>query len=133
MHPDFQPTVYLLANRKNGAIYTGVTSNLPQRIHQHREGTFDGFTRQHAIKRLVWFEQHATMEHAIVREKRIKKWLRRWKMELIERDNFGWRDLAEDLGFAPLEPTGSPLSRDDEVGECLSDPTTPGASLMPRS
>ncbi len=51
------------------------------------------------------------MEHAIVREKRIRKWLRRWKLELIEKDNLGWRDLAEDLGFAPLEPTGSPLSR----------------------
>ena len=100
MQREFQPTVYLLANRKNGAIYTGVTSNLLQRIHQHREGTFDGFTRQHAIKRLVWFEQHATMEHAIVREKRIKKWLRRWKMELIERDNLGWRDLAGIWGWS---------------------------------
>ena len=111
MQREFQPTVYLLANRKNGAIYTGVTSNLMQRIHQHREGTFDGFTKQHGVKLFVWFEQHATMETAIVREKRVKKWLRRWKMELIERDNLAWRDLAEDLGFPPLEPTGSPLSR----------------------
>ena len=111
MQREFQPTVYLLANRKDGAIYTGVTSNLLQRIHQHREGMFDGFTKQYGIKRLVWLEPHATMEQAIVREKRIKKWLRRWKMELIERDNLGWRDLAVDLGFAPLEPTGSPLSR----------------------
>ena len=111
MQREFQPTVYLLPNRKNGAIYTGVTSNLIQRIHQHREGTFDGFTKQYGIKRLVWLEPHATMEQAIVREKRIKKWLRRWKMELIERDNLGWRDLAVDFGFAPQEPTGSPLSR----------------------
>ena len=111
MQREFQPTVYLLANRKNGAIYTGVTSNLLQRIHQHREGMFDGFTKQYGIKRLVWLEPHATMEQAIVREKRIKKWLRRWKMELIERDNLGWRDLAVDFGFAPQEPTGSPLSR----------------------
>jgi putative endonuclease len=108
---EFRPAVYLLANRRNGAIYTGVTSNLIQRIHQHREGVFDGFTKKHGIKRLVWFEQHETMETAIVREKRIKKWLRRWKMELIERENLGWRDFAEDLGFPPLEPTGSPLSR----------------------
>jgi putative endonuclease len=108
---DFGPTVYLLASRKNGAIYTGVTSNLVQRIGQHREGAIPGFTCKYGVKRLVWFEQHATMEHAIVREKRIKKWLRRWKLELIERDNLGWRDLAEDLGFPPLEPTGSPLSR----------------------
>jgi putative endonuclease len=105
---EFQPTVYLLANRRNGAIYTGVTSDLPQRIHQHREGLIPGFTKEHGIKRLVWFEQHSTMEQAILREKRIKKWLRRWKIELIERDNLGWRDLAEDLGFAPLEPTGVP-------------------------
>jgi putative endonuclease len=108
---EFQPTVYLLANRKNGAIYRGVTSNLLQRIQQHRDGLIPGFTREHGIRRLVWFEQHATMEQAIVREKRIKKWLRRWKMELIEKDNLGWRDLAEDFGFAPLEPTGSQLSR----------------------
>ena len=111
MQREFQPTVYLLANRRNGAIYTGVTSNLVQRIHQHREGTFDGFTRKHGIKLLVWFEQQGTMEHAIVREKRIKKWLRVWKIELIERDNLGWRDLAEDFGLPPLELTGSPRSR----------------------
>ena len=111
MQREFQPTVYLLANRRNGAIYTGVTSDLPQRIHQHREGLIPGFAKEHGIKRLVWFEQHSTMEQAILREKRIKKWLRRGKIELIERDNLGWRDLAEDLGFAPLEPTGSPLSR----------------------
>ena len=111
MQRDFGPTVYILASRKNGTLYTGVTSNLVQRIHQHREGAVPGFTREYGIKRLVWFEPHSTMEHAIVREKRIKKWLRVWKLELIERDNLGWRDLAEDLGFAPLEPTGSPLSR----------------------
>jgi len=64
---------------------------------------------RHQTRRLV--EQQATMEHAIVREKRIKKWLRRWKLELIGRDNLGRRDLAEDLRFAPLEPTGPPLSR----------------------
>jgi len=108
---EFQPTVYLLANRRNGAIYTGVTSRLLQRIRQHREGAVPGFTCEHRIGRLVWFEQHATTEQAILREKRIKKWLRVWKIELIEKDNLGWRDLAEDLGFPSLEPTGSPLSR----------------------
>ena len=111
MQREFQPTVYLLANRRNGAIYTGVTSDLIRRIQEHREGLIPGFTKQHGIKMLVWFEQHSTMEHAIIREKRIKKWLRVWKIELIERDNLGWRDLAEDFGFPPLEPTGSPLSR----------------------
>src|SRR5690349_20421846 len=108
MQREFQPTVYLLASKRNGTLYTGVTSNLLQRIYEHREGIMPGFTRKHCIKRLVWFEQHATMEHAIVREKRVKKWLRVWKIELIEKDNLGWRDLAEDFGFEPLEPTGSP-------------------------
>ena len=111
MPREFQPTVYLLANRRNGAIYTGVTSDLIRRIQEHREGLIPGFTKQHGIKMLVWFEQHSTMEHAIIREKRIKKWLRVWKIELIEKDNLFWRDLAEDFGFPPLEPTGSPLSR----------------------
>ena len=111
MHSNFRPCVYILASRRNGTLYTGVTSDLIQRIHEHREGVVPGFTRQHGVKRLVWFEQHATMEQAILREKRIKKWLRVWKLELIEKDNLAWRDLAEDLGFPPLEPTGSPLSR----------------------
>ena len=84
MQREFQPTVYLLANRRNGAIYTGVTSDLIRRIQEHREGLIPGFTKQHGIKMLVWFEQHSTMEHAIIREKRIKKWLRVWKIELIE-------------------------------------------------
>jgi len=111
MQHEFQPTVYLLASKRNGTLYTGVTSNLLQRIYEHREGIMPGFTSKHGVKRLVWFEQHATMEHAIVREKRIKKWLRVWKIELIEQDNLGWRDLAEDFGFAALESTGSPRSR----------------------
>ena len=111
MQREFGPTVYLMASRRNGAIYTGVTSRLVQRVYEHREGLLPGFTRDCGIKRLVWFEQHSTMEHAIVREKRIKKWLRVWKIELIERDNLAWRDLAEDLGLPPLEPTGSPRSR----------------------
>ena len=111
MQRDFQPCVYIMASRRNGTLYTGVTSDLIQRVHEHREGTLPGFTSKHGVKRLVWFEQHSTMDHAITREKRIKKWFRVWKLELIERDNLGWRDLAEDLGFPPLEPTGSPLSR----------------------
>ena len=102
MRQDFHPTVYLLASCRNGTLYIGVTSNLMQRIHQHREGTFGGFSNRHGTHRLVWFEQHATMEHAITREKRLKKWERAWKLNLLEKDNAGWRDLAEDLGFPPL-------------------------------
>jgi putative endonuclease len=111
VHSEFLPTVYILASRRNGTLYTGVTSDLIQRVYQHREGVTPGFTSKHGVKRLVWFEHHATMDHAITREKQIKKWLRVWKLELIEHDNLGWRDLAEDFGFPPLEPTGSPRSR----------------------
>ncbi|MCW0199929.1 GIY-YIG nuclease family protein [Sphingopyxis sp.] len=102
MRQEFGPTVYLLASRRNGTLYTGVTSNLLQRIHQHREGLIPGFTREYGVKFLMWFEQHATMDAAIQREKRIKKWNRAWKLELIETDNPDWRDLAEDFGFDPL-------------------------------
>jgi putative endonuclease len=79
-----------------------VTSNLTARVHQHRQGLVRGFTRKYGIKLLVWFEQHPTMESAITREKRIKKWNRAWKLELIEAANPDWRDLAEDLGFPSL-------------------------------
>ena len=102
MHREFQPTVYLLASGYNGTLYLGVTSHLIQRIAQHRDGTFDGFSKQYAVHRLVWFEQHSTMEHAILREKRIKKWRRAWKVELTEAGNPTWRDLAEDFGFDAL-------------------------------
>ena len=102
MHQGFQPAVYLLASKRNGTLYTGVTSNLPARIHQHRHGFVRGFAREYGVKLLVWFEQHATMDSAITREKRIKKWNRTWKLELIEADNADWRDLAQDFGFEPL-------------------------------
>ena len=90
MQRDFQPTVYILASQRNGTLYIGVTSDLIRRVHQHREGVVPGFTQEHGVKRLVWFEQHSTMEHAILREKRIKKWNRAWKLDLIERRN-PWR------------------------------------------
>ena len=103
MHPDFAPTVYLLASRRNGTLYVGVTSNLLGRIQQHRTEAVRGFTRDYGVKRLMWFEQHATMDSAILREKRIKKWNRDWKLQLIEEENPEWRDLAEDFGFEPLD------------------------------
>ena len=95
------PMVYLLASARNGTLYAGVTSDLGQRVYQHREGAM-GFTARYGVKRLVWFEPHGTMEQAILREKRIKKWNRAWKLALIEAANPDWRDLAEDLGFDPL-------------------------------
>lgn len=102
MQDTFQPTVYLLASHRQGTLYVGVTSNLLQRLHQHREGLIDGFAKDYSVGRLVWFEAHATMEHAIIREKRIKKWNRAWKVGLIEEANPIWRDLALDLRFDPL-------------------------------
>jgi putative endonuclease len=102
MHRDFGPTVYMLASKRNGTLYVGVTSNLAGRVDQHRGGSIRGFTREYGVKLLVWFEQHATMESAIQREKRIKKWNRAWKLELIETANSDWRDLAVDLGFDPI-------------------------------
>ena len=97
-----QPCVYLLARASHSTLYTGVTSDLLARIHQHREGLADGFTKRYGIKRVVWFEAHGTMEQAILREKRIKRWPRAWKYELIHGVNPTWRDLAEDFGFDPL-------------------------------
>ena len=96
------PAVYIMASGFHGTLYTGVTSNLLQRVYQHREEAFDGFTADYGVKRLVWFEMHSTMEHAIVREKRVKRWLRPWKLALIEAANPTWRDLAEDFGFESL-------------------------------
>ena len=82
MNRDFQPAVYLLASKCNGTLYTGVTSDLLGRIYKHRNGLLPGFTRDYSVKRLVWYEVHDTMESAILREKRIKKWNRAWKLEL---------------------------------------------------
>ena len=102
MQRDFGPSVYLLASKRNGTLYTGVTSDLIGRIHLHRTGQLPGFTRKYGVKMLVLFEQHATMQQAILREKRIKNWNRRWKLELIEAANPDWQDLAECLGFELL-------------------------------
>jgi putative endonuclease len=97
-----QPCVYILARASHSTLYTGVTSGLLGRLHQHREEVVRGFTQRYGIKRLVWFEMHETMESAIVREKRIKRWPREWKYALIHEANPKWRDLAEDFGFPPL-------------------------------
>jgi putative endonuclease len=91
------PCVYLMANRQNGAVYTGVTSDLPQRVWQHREGAVEGFTKRYGCKLLVWYEQHATMEAAIVREKQVKGGSRKRKLALIEGMNPTWRDLFEEI------------------------------------
>ena len=92
-----QPCVYLLASGRNGTLYIGVTSNLVGRTWQHREHVVDGFTKKYVVTRLVWYELHGTMEEALLREKRIKKWNRAWKIRLIDEYNPSWRDLWPDL------------------------------------
>ena len=92
-----QPCVYMLASRRNGTLYVGVTSNLVGRVWQHMNDVVDGFTRKHGVHRLVWYEVHETMESAISREKTMKKWHRQWKVELIEESNPDWLDLYRSL------------------------------------
>ncbi len=82
-----RPCVYILASRRNGTLYVGVTSNLAQRVWQHRSRAVTGFTREYGVHMLVFAEFHDRMADAILREKRIKKWRRAWKVALIERDN----------------------------------------------
>lgn len=89
--------VYILASNQNGTIYTGVTSNLPSRIEQHKHHDVQGFTSKYNVDKLVWYEQHDTIEAAIGREKQIKRWNRLWKLRLIERDNPKWNDLSAEL------------------------------------
>jgi putative endonuclease len=89
--------VYILASQRNGTLYIGVTSNLPKRVWEHRAGLVKGFTKEHDVKTLVWYEVHGCAEAAITREKQLKKWNRIWKLGLIERMNPEWRDLYEDI------------------------------------
>jgi putative endonuclease len=92
-----QPAVYIMASRRNGTLYTGVTSNLPRRVFEHREGIVPGFTDHYGCKMLVWYQLHDTMAGAIAREKQIKGGSRRKKLALIEAMNPNWRDLFDDL------------------------------------
>ena len=92
-----QPAVYIVASKRNGTLYTGVTSDLLQRAYQHRHALISGFTARYGCKLLVWHEQHATMETAILREKQIKAGSRAKKLALIEAANPTWRDLFDEL------------------------------------
>ena len=92
-----QPCVYILANRRHGALYTGVTSDLVKRVWQHRNEVVAGFTQKYSVHSLVWYELHEDMLMAITREKAIKRWRRKWKIELIESMNPGWEDLYPSL------------------------------------
>ena len=91
------PCVYLMASKRNGTLYVGVTSDLVQRIWQHKSDSLEGFTKRYRVHTLVWYEACGTMEAAITREKAIKEWKRAWKIRLIEETNPGWLDLYDDL------------------------------------
>jgi putative endonuclease len=87
------PCVYILASRRNGTLYVGVTSHLVRRIWEHKQDLVAGFTKRYRVHTLVWYEPHASMPSALAREKAIKEWRRAWKLELIEAGNPDWRDL----------------------------------------
>ena len=89
--------VYILASRPRGVLYAGITNDLPRRIFEHREGHADGFTKRFQVKHLVYAESHDDVLEAIAREKRIKRWKREWKIDLIERTNPDWNDLYENI------------------------------------
>jgi putative endonuclease len=89
--------VYILASKPNGTLYTGVTSNLIQRVWQHKNDVIQGFTRKYNVKTLVYYEVHENAESALTREKKIKRWRRAWKLGLIENSNPEWRDLYENI------------------------------------
>jgi putative endonuclease len=93
----FQPCVYILASKRNGTLYIGVTRDLAGRVWLHRQGRGSKFTARYKVHKLVWVEFHAMLVDAIAREKRLKNWRRRWKLELIENTNPDWRDLYEEI------------------------------------
>ena len=89
--------VYMLASKRNGTLYIGVTNNLLKRVHQHKNDVTEGFTRKYNVHSLVYYEVFNRIQDAITREKQMKKWKRQWKMELIEKSNPNWEDLFESL------------------------------------
>ena len=97
-----QPCVYILASREYGTLYIGVTSDLLNRLYQHRTNAAQGFTSRYSVYRVVRYELYETMPEAIAREKQLKRWHRQWKINLIESENPQWLDLAIGLGLSPL-------------------------------
>ncbi len=89
--------VYILSSKRKGALYTGITSDLVKRVYEHKNNPVNGFTKRYNVHSLVWYEIHESVESAMIREKRIKKWKRPWKLELIEQNNPGWTDLYESI------------------------------------
>jgi putative endonuclease len=91
------PCVYILTNSRNGTLYVGVTSDLVKRVWEHKNDLVQGFTNKYQVHHLVWYEIHEEIDSAIIREKQIKKWNRRWKLRLIEAMNPEWKDLFKDI------------------------------------
>ena len=89
--------IYILTNKRNGTLYTGVTNDLLRRVSEHKEGKIDGFCKKYKLNRLVYFDACNSIVEAIASEKRIKRWHRKWKLELIEKLNPNWKDLSDDL------------------------------------
>jgi putative endonuclease len=92
-----KPAVYILASKRNGTLYIGVTNSLPKRAWEHKNDLVEGFTKKYGVHHLVYYEIHEDMTSAIIREKQIKKWNRLWKLELIEKQNPTWKDLFDDI------------------------------------
>ena len=95
--------VYLLASRKHGTLYLGITNDLVRRVHEHKCGGIPGFTARYAVNQLVWFESHPSRDQAFLRERQIKEWKRLWKTQLIEARNPNWLDLYDDLDRLMME------------------------------
>jgi putative endonuclease len=89
--------VYILSSKRNGTLYTGITSDIIKRVHDHKNGLVEGFTKNYRVHNLVWYEMHSSVESAITREKQIKKWNRAWKLKMIEKENPEWIDLFESI------------------------------------
>ncbi|MBX7459831.1 GIY-YIG nuclease family protein [Qipengyuania huizhouensis] len=106
MRSERNPCVYILASQPRGTLYIGVTSDLMKRLYEHRNGIMGGFTTRYHVHRLVHFEMFGDMEQTILREKQLKRWHRQWKINLVERDNPHWEDLALGFGFGPLVLSG---------------------------
>ncbi len=92
-----QPVVYMLSSKRNGTLYIGVTSDLVKRVWEHKNDIIEGFTKRYCVHILVWFERHESMESAIMKEKQLKGWRRKWKLELIESVNPDWMDLYQTI------------------------------------
>ena len=98
-NPDFMKIyyVYILASKRNGTLYIGVTNDLVRRVYEHKNNLVDGFSKEYGVHRLVYYEQYGDVEFAIQREKYLKQWNRKWKLELIEKKNPEWKDLYDEV------------------------------------